>query len=430
MLITVKKVCLNKVSANYILKWIIFSAIASVTGLSITYLFVYLLDKIYLFTTQTNSYFILLPLLAPFLCKYLAYYFSPESSEEGVLSYLNSVNDKFGYLPLKVTFFKFIAALLTLGTNLSGGIVAPLVRVNSGIASFIGRQKLIKQFKIDDDDKRTFVICGASAIVASVFHAPLSSGLFAVEILKRANMKYLDLFPSILAACFTTAVAKGLDLTSIFPFQSTTETFPLKNLIWIILIGFFSGYFSILYVNFYHWVTTISERKQLNFSSKFLGAIIVIVIAYLFGEGLLGTSLNMFKSLVNGELPDLPEYVKGRYFIFIALIILASLKGITNCLTVGTGYSAGFAGPSVIMGLMIGAAFGHLLNIPPSSGTYYSFMAAGMSGILSASMNVPMSAAVMGAEIFGSNIGFSSTISSIIAFQVARGTTLYKSQIE
>ena len=82
------------------------------------------------------------------------------------------------------------------------------------------------------------------------------------------------------------------------------------------------------------------------------------------------------------------------------------------------------------MGLMIGAAFGHLLNIPPSSGTYYSFMAAGMSGILSASMNVPMSAAVMGAEIFGSNIGFSSTISSIIAFQVARGTTLYKSQIE
>ncbi len=421
---------MNKISANYIIKWIIFSGIASVTGLSITYFFIYLLDKIYFFTTQTNSYFILLPLLAPFLCKYLAYHFSPESSEEGVLSYLNSVNEKFGNLPFKVTFFKFIAALVTLGTNLSGGIVAPLVRVNSGIASFLGNQRFIKKLKIDDEDKRTFVICGASAIVASVFHAPLSSGLFAVEILKRANMKYLDLFPSILAACFTTAVAKGLDLTSIFPFKSTVETFPLKNLIWIILIGFFSGYFSILYVNFYHWVSTVSERKQLNFGSKIAGSIVVIIIAYFFGEGLLGTSIKIFESLVNGELPVLPEYVKGRYFIFIALIVLAGLKGITNCLTVGTGYSAGFAGPSVIMGLMIGAAFGHLLNIPPSSGSYYSFMAAGMSGVLSASMNVPLSAAVMGAEIFGSNIGFSSTISSIIAFQVARGTTLYKSQIK
>ena len=426
----IKKVYLNKISASYILKWIIFSAIASITGLSITYLFMFLLDKVYLFTTQTNSYFILLPLLGPFLCKYFAYHFSPESSEEGVLSYLNSVNEKFGDLPFKVTFFKFIAALVTLGANLSGGIVAPLVRVNSGIASLLGKQKIIKKLKIDDDDKRTFVICGASAIVASVFQAPLSSGLFAVEILKRANMKYLDLFPSILAACFTTAIAKGLDLTPIFPFQSTVETFPLKNLIWVILIGFFSGYFSILYVSFYHWVSTVSERKQLNFGSKIVGAIIVIVIAYFFGEGLLGTSINIFKSLVNGELPTLPEYVKGRYFIFIALIILASLKGITNCLTVGTGHSAGFAGPSVIMGLMIGAAFGHLLNIPPSSGSYYSFMAAGMSGVLSASMNVPISAAVMGAEIFGSNIGFSSTISSIIAFQVARGTTLYKTQIK
>ena len=133
---------MNKVSASYILKWIIFSAIASITGLSITYLFMFLLDKVYLFTTQTNSYFILLPLLGPFLCKYFAYHFSPESSEEGVLSYLNSVNEKSGDLPFKVTFFKFIAALVTLGANLSGGIVAPLVRVNSGIASLLGKQKI------------------------------------------------------------------------------------------------------------------------------------------------------------------------------------------------------------------------------------------------------------------------------------------------
>ena len=150
-------------------------------------------------------------------------------------------------------------------------------------------------------------------------------------------MKYLDLFPSILTACFTTAVAKGLDLQSIFPFQSSIETFPLKNLIWIILIGFFSGYFSIAYVSFYHWISKISERKQLLFSSKLLGSFLVIVLAYFFGQDLLGTSINIFNSLVKGQLPKLPEYFEGRYFIFIASLALACLKGVTNCLTVGTG---------------------------------------------------------------------------------------------
>ena len=130
---------MNKISANYIIKWIIFAAIASVSGLALTYFFIYALEKITYFATQANSYYILLPLLAPILCKYLAYSISPEASEEGVLSYLNSVNEKFGNLPFKVTLFKFIAAIITLGCNLSGGIVGPLVRVNSGVASLIGK---------------------------------------------------------------------------------------------------------------------------------------------------------------------------------------------------------------------------------------------------------------------------------------------------
>ena len=81
------------------------------------------------------------------------------------------------------------------------------------------------------------------------------------------------------------------------------------------------------------------------------------------------------------------------------------------------------------MGMLIGVSFGHAIGAEPLSGSYYGFLAAGMSGVLSASMNVPMAAAAMGAELFGSSIGFSSTIASIVAFQVARSATLYKSQL-
>ena len=420
---------MNKISANNLFKWIIFAGIASLTGLLITFCFVTLIKEILIYTNKNTYTFFFLPLAAPILCKFLAYYYSPESAEEGVLSYLKSVNSSFGDLPFKVTFFKFVACLITLGCNLSGGVVGPLVRVNSGLASFLSKQKLPRRFQLNQDDRRTFVICGAAATVATVFHAPLSSGLFAVEILKRANMRYLDLFPSILTACLTTALAKGLGLPAVFPFHSTNVTFPIKDLIWIVLIGFASGYFSILYVNFYHWVSKTSERKRLRFSSKLIGASLVTLIAFIFSHELLGTSQTILEDLLNGKVPHLPSMFQNYNAVFLGIILLAFLKGITNCLTVGTGFSAGFAGPSVIMGMLIGVSFGHALGAIPLSGSYYGFLAAGMSGVLSASMNVPMAAAAMGAELFGSSIGFSSTISSIVAFQVARSATLYKSQL-
>ena len=421
---------MNKISANYLFKWILFASIASLTGLSATYSFTLILKKVAIYTYYNTYTIFLFPLAAPFLCKYLIYSLSPKSAEEGVLSYLKSVNNHHGDLSIKTTLFKFLSSIITLSCNLSGGIVGPLVRINSGITSFIANQKLPKNIQLNQDDKRTFVICGASAVVASIFHAPLSSGLFAVEILKRSNMKYLDLFPAILTSCFTTAAAKSLGFNPIFPFPSVSVTFPLKNLVWVLVIGLFSGYFSILYVNFYHWVSEKSERKQLRLVSLISGAILVSLIAFFYQQDLLGTSSIIFQNLLDGKIPNLPSFFQNPKFIFIGLLLLALFKGLTNCLTVGTGYSAGFAGPSVIMGLLIGASFSKLLNIEPLSGSYYGFMAAGMSGILSASMNVPLAAAAMGAELFGSNIGFSSTIASIVAFQVARSITLFKSQFK
>ncbi len=93
------------------------------------------------------------------------------------------------------------------------------------------------------------------------------------------------------------------------------------------------------------------------------------------------------------------------------------MKGLTNSITVGSGLSGGFIGPSVIMGLFLGAAMAQFFGIQANSRVYYALLVAGMSGVLSGSLNAPIAAAIIGTEIFGAEYAVPATLSSIISFQ-------------
>ena len=100
-------------------------------------------------------------------------------------------------------------------------------------------------------------------------------------------------------------------------------------------------------------------------------------------------------------------------------------KIICNCIIVGSGMNAGFTGPAVISGMLLGAAAANFLNIEYLSPTYYAFLTAGFSGMLASSMNVPLASAVMATEIFGLQYSFPAGLSAIIGFQVMRHYTIY-----
>jgi len=161
-----------------------------------------------------------------------------------------------------------------------------------------------------------------------------------------------------------------------------------------------------------------------------IAALIMSLVAFLIDVRMMGTSFSYFKQLTTGA-GDWPfqEFFQGRS-LFVLFFLLACLKGATNCITVGSGLSAGFNGPSLIMGLFIGASVATLLGYTGSDGSYYAFLAAGMAGLLSSSMNVPLSAAIMVSEIFGPAYSLPATVASLVAFQLSRSSSLYNYQIE
>lgn len=366
------------------------------------------------------------PVFGAFVCGLIIYRICPDSAGEGMPAYLQAVNTEKGKLSLKATVSKYFATLFTLGFGGSGGIVGPMVRVNSGIMASLGN--LFMKYGFTEEDRRVITICGASSICSAAFQSPIGAGFLAVEILKRANMRYLDLFPSIITSCLCVTLIQYLNLPAIFPFHISVfndSYVPTKNILWIIALGFITGGFSILYVKFYGWMRKFMERDSLSVINMLIGSIIVSCIAYLVHQDLLSVSFSYIENLTMGKgVWPFAGIFEGRT-LFLVFLILAVLKGLTNSITVGSGLSGGFIGPSVVMGLFLGAAMAQFLAIQTDSGNYYAFLVAGMSGVLSGSLNAPLAAAIMGTEIFGTDYAVPATISSIVSFQIARSSYLY-----
>ncbi len=418
-------------SVIYLLKWICFAVAASTLGIGTIYCFRYLLLKTFELIHYSGISIYLYPVFGTLVCGLIIYRTCPGSAGEGMPAYMRAVNTENGNLSLKATVCKFFATLFTLGFGGSGGIIGPMVRVNSGIMASLGN--LFMKIGFTEEDRRIIAICGASSICAAAFQSPIGAGFLAVEILKRANMRYLNLFPSIITSCLCVTLIRYLNLPAIFPFHISivNDNYVLsKNMIWIITMGFLTGGFSILYVKFYGWTRKFMERDSLSTINMLIGAIIVSCIAFLVHQDLLSVSFSYIENLTSGKgVWPFAGIFEGR-ILFVVFLLLAVLKGITNSITVGSGLSGGFIGPSVIMGLFLGVAMTQLLGIQANSGVFYAFLVAGMSGVLSGSLNTPLAAAIMGTEIFGSDYAVPATISSIVSFQIARSSYMYDSQYD
>ena len=414
-------------SLKMLTKWLIFSTVAAFFSILLMISFRFGLSSVDDVARNLDIAIYFLPPLAALLCGLFVYKFEPGSAGEGIPSYIKAINQDGGWLSAKVTFFKYIAGLITLGFAGSGGIVGPLGRVNAGIMSLV--MKPLKSLGFREEDRRTSAICGVAAIFAVTFHTPIAGGLFAVEVLKRAKMGYLDLFPSILSSCFTVAMCKFFSVDPFYSIYVEDRFLPSAAYGWVTLIAFTSGVGGLFFSEFYAWFRTFVGRDLLSTKRLFASSLVVSLLGFAISPLILGTSFELFEKISRGELVSLFP-MESTWLLALSLFILAIAKTLSNCITVGAGMSAGFAGPAFLIGLLIAAGFAAIAGIDTQSSTYYAFLAAGMSGMLAATMNVPLAAAIMGAEVFGSQYSFPAALSAILAFQVTRKYTIYDLQIE
>jgi CIC family chloride channel protein len=353
--------------------------------------------------------------------------FFPGAGGEGVPSYIVAVNLNHGRQRIIESTLRFPAAVLTLGSFGSGGIVGPLIGIGSGFMSFAAERILSPLGIRREGGLRTAAICGASAAIGSIFHAPVAGGVFAAEVLRRENLRYIDLFPAILAGSVGTAASIHIfSQKAIFEVAAPEAPAGYHLLIWYPLVAAVAGGVGMVFVHlFEHIARLLAKVRKMQPARALIAAVAICALFHFTGREALGISLGLFHKIAGGRLDSIVPLSFSAGSAALTLGIMMFVKLMATSITVGGGMSAGFTGPLVILGIGSGALMGIAVGIVPGDPSYYLFLACGLSAILGAAMNVPIAAVLLSIELFGAGYAIPAVTGGIVSFLLYRTRSVY-----
>lgn len=421
--------CEQRLSYAHLLQW---TAIAAVTGLIGAVLvagFRWIVDVGVLNIERLAAPPPLVALGAALLTGLVVYRVAPDAAGEGIPSYLYAMNREDGRMPPAVTVWKLPAAAFSLLGFGSGGLVGPLGRVSAGVASsLVGRitRRPGDEPATPNRSRRTAAICGLSAVVSALFGVPVGAGIFAVEIIQKANMHYSDLFPSILSAAVASWVSLALGWTPIVPLLRLPSSVPAAIMPWVVLLSIVVAVLAGLFTGAYGLTVRVFKRDRGRVALKVVvGTVSASLLVWLVNPALFGGALGVVHGVLQGELEILYGALSPSVSLALVVVVALVVRLVATCLTIGSGMSAGLLGPAALIGLLAGVFASVVIGVEPGSAGYYALLAAGFAGMLAGVMNVPIAASVMTVEVFGLAFGLPAGLAAVVGFQMNRHRTIY-----
>ncbi len=383
-----------------------------------------------LYITRGN-FFYLLPLAGAGMVAVL--YFYIRDSSEGGSAYVTALQDGDGRLSASGTLGHFVTAGIVLATGGSGGLVGPMVRVCAGVGQQVSRA--VPDSLKDADAFRQAAICGASAGICGILGAPIAGGVFAVELLYADGIRYLDVFPAMLASAGAYAVVyTRADYEPFLGYINHPGGVHIRYLPAFVVLAAAVALFGVLFCKSFALVDRTTRRWVAHPSLRvLLGALLVAGTAWAFGpvgRASLGAGTLFIREIAAGHLPQvsgMPMPANAPLLIAGLLLVLALAKMLATSFTIGSGLSVGLTFPSVYMGASLGAAASQLASavVPITFETHYAFVACGVAAMLTSVMNIPLAATVLVGEIFGLEQSFVAIIGSVVAFALAKPVVIY-----
>ncbi len=366
----------------------------------------------------------------------LATWLAPETLGGGSDAIIEAFHQKRGIVRKRVAFVKGIVSILTLGSGGSGGREGPTMQMGGAIGSLVG-----KLLRATDRERRILLGAGTGAGMAAVFRTPLGAALLAVEVLHRDDFESDALVPSVLASVvsYSVFIAFFGERTLFghgpsYPF--VPAHLPLYALL-AVVISVAAGTF----LTTLRRVQAITRKLSWpNWCKPGLGGLalgifatpIIVIIGPHLGQpgqglGILGGGYGAAELAIRGT-----DWFPIGWRGVELLAVLAAVKTVATCLTVGTGGSAGDFGPSLVIGGILGGAFGRAagLLIHDSRIDPGAFALVGMGTFYGGLAHVPIAALVMTCELTGSyDLLVPLMLAEGIAFVMLRGVTLYPAQV-
>ncbi|MCI7239139.1 MAG: ClC family H(+)/Cl(-) exchange transporter [Anaerococcus sp.] len=338
----------------------------------------------------------------------LIYYLAKRNSNiegSGIPIIYGMLDNKIEVSSSRTLMEKFVTSTLAIGSGLTLGREGPSVQIG-GLIGDIGH-KLSKS----KEDRANFIGAAAGAGIAVAFNAPLAGILFTVEeIFHKTDRKTflassITIFSSILVSNFFFG---NLPALKSLPLIKDIEP---SMIIYIMLLGVLCGLSGVLFNKLVIGSKAIYKKIKINPYIKYISIFVITGIVLIM-------DINLFAS--GEEFIYLPI---GENKSISQLVILYVVKILLLCLAFGGSIPGGSLVPLIVLGSILGNAFGVLLNnlgiIDSSSILLFAMLA--MGGHFSAIVRAPITAVILVFEMSGGifNYLLYLAVVSLIAYLVA-----------
>jgi CIC family chloride channel protein len=304
----------------------------------------------------------------------------------------------------------------TIGFGGSVGAESPIVYTGSAIGSYIS-----EVFKLNPNQLRLMLGCGATGAIAGIFKAPIAGIMFTLEVLM-LDLTMASLIPLLLSGITAATLAYFfMGDTVLFHFAITNQ-FNSANLPYYVLLGVFSGLISLYFTRTGMFVESRIKRIKNSSIKLVFGGVTLGIMVFLF-PSLWGEGYESINRIFVGEGPDLLnnsvffDWKNEPKVLLVILVMILLLKVVAMAITTSSGGVGGIFAPTLFMGavggyivsLSLNTFFG--LNLP-----HANFALAGMGALMAGVMHAPLLGIFLIAEITG---GYQLLIPLIISATVA-----------
>src|SRR5436309_6182590 len=318
---------------------------------------------------------ILIPVIGGLLVGGIGWLFKVETRGGGTSGMIQALALKGGHISLIQTVPRVGAAVITLATGGSLGREGPMAMLASAIGSYVGRR-----FKLSPQQLRMLVCAAAASALAAVYNAPIGGSLFALEILI-GNFALEVLGPVVVASMISTLVFRscmGNLPRFVIPRYELVSAWELPA---YLVLGVIGGLVSVAFIKALFGTTDLFERLRVpRWLKPAIGAVFLGLIGLwlpeAFGNGF-GTVNQVLHEQVAWKL----------------LLVLPVAKLIATSLTYGSGGAGGLFTPTLMIGALVGGAFGYGVHqlFPAHTAEHGAYALVGMGAILAGSTHGALS---------------------------------------
>lgn len=280
-------------------------------------------------------------------------------------------------VPLKMAPLIFVSTVLTHLFGGSAGREGAALQLGGSLGFQVGRL-----FRLDEKDLHILTMCGMSAGFAALFGTPVTSAVFAMEVVSVGVMYYAALVPCAVSALLALWIAGA--------FGAKPESFAVSGVprlqpvpfLQVLLLALLCAAVSAAFCYLLHKAGVLYKKYIANsYLRAAAGGALVLALMLACGtRDYLGAGMDVISAALHGAAR--PEAF--------------ALKMLFTALTLGAGFKGGEIVPGFFVGATFGCVAGGLLGLSPSFGA-----AVGLLAVFCGVTNCPLTTLLLSVELFG-----------------------------